>query len=271
MDPHLTDSRASLNSHNNARKRNVVLMYCVECRLPVPQLYFQYKLAYIKLTTCSGCGKIADKYVEYDKVLIFIDVLLLKQGAYLHLANMLEEDITKNEKLSYSRLARLYVMALLFEVYLAWALAERSLMPDPKLQVVLTYSMWWQYGYFVLILIARHLVQLSGLLVLLQTSGVDHVRFNPALSPNLQRQYFVSVVVTAVLISTCLRLLPILMLIWPYDTRAVPVNIVKFIGVANMAELLRLLTNAPTLIIGGVLLTTSAAQEVIQLLIDSNI
>lgn len=60
-------------------------MICIECTEPVQSLYTQYSPSNIRLTACPRCNKFADKYIEYDNVLIFVDVILLKPQAYRHL------------------------------------------------------------------------------------------------------------------------------------------------------------------------------------------
>lgn len=60
-------------------------MICIECTEPVWSLYTQYSTSNIRLTACPRCNKFADKYIEYDNVLIFVDILLLKPQAYRHL------------------------------------------------------------------------------------------------------------------------------------------------------------------------------------------
>ncbi|CAG8443802.1 5687_t:CDS:2 [Funneliformis caledonium] len=58
---------------------------CVECGVPVTNLYTEYSKGNIRLTHCEICNKFADKYVEHDFVIIFIDMLLHKPQVYRHL------------------------------------------------------------------------------------------------------------------------------------------------------------------------------------------
>lgn len=60
-------------------------MICVECLNTVPSLYTRFANGYIKLAYCSRCNEVCDKYVEFDLVILFIDILLLKPPAYKHL------------------------------------------------------------------------------------------------------------------------------------------------------------------------------------------
>jgi hypothetical protein len=58
---------------------------CIECRYPVKTLYTEYSKADdralgkgVRLTQCPRCKKFADKYVEHDFVVLFIDLVLIK-------------------------------------------------------------------------------------------------------------------------------------------------------------------------------------------------
>lgn len=70
-------------------------MICIECLNPnVERLYSVFQQQYIKLTICEVCGKVVDKYIEYDNVILFLDLLLLKPQAYRHLSyNMVETEL----------------------------------------------------------------------------------------------------------------------------------------------------------------------------------
>ena len=58
---------------------------CIECRYPVSSLYTTYSKADdrtlgkgVRLTQCPRCKRFADKYVEHDFVVLFIDLVLIK-------------------------------------------------------------------------------------------------------------------------------------------------------------------------------------------------
>jgi lipid intermediate transporter len=58
---------------------------CIECRHPVNSLYTEYSKADdrslgkgVRLTQCPQCHRFADKYVEHDFVVLFIDLVLIK-------------------------------------------------------------------------------------------------------------------------------------------------------------------------------------------------
>ncbi|KAF9365155.1 sterol homeostasis protein [Mortierella sp. NVP85] len=58
---------------------------CVECGAAVSSLYTEYSKGNIRLTYCEHCKKLADKYVEHDFVIIFVDMILHKKPVYRHL------------------------------------------------------------------------------------------------------------------------------------------------------------------------------------------
>ncbi|PYI08216.1 FAD dependent oxidoreductase [Aspergillus sclerotiicarbonarius CBS 121057] len=67
--------------------------------------------------------RFADKYVEYDFVVIFIDLVLIKPQVYRHLLfNRLGGDDNQFDR----SIIRLGVLLLLFDVYLTWARIEKS-------------------------------------------------------------------------------------------------------------------------------------------------
>ncbi|KAF7280654.1 ACAT-related protein required for viability 1 [Rhynchophorus ferrugineus] len=59
--------------------------FCINCGEQVNNLYKKYSETVLKLTECEYCGKIADKYVEFDNVIVIIDLILLNTNAYRHI------------------------------------------------------------------------------------------------------------------------------------------------------------------------------------------
>ena len=58
---------------------------CITCSHPLPHLYTTYSKADdrtlgkgVRLTQCPNCKRFADKYVEHDYVVLFIDLVLIK-------------------------------------------------------------------------------------------------------------------------------------------------------------------------------------------------
>lgn len=59
---------------------------CVFCEHRVDELFKVFP-ATVSLGTCERCGKVADPYVEYPWIIVFLDLLLLKQQVFRHLLN----------------------------------------------------------------------------------------------------------------------------------------------------------------------------------------
>ena len=59
---------------------------CVECMCDENEsIYKKYSEGNLRLTRCIRCGDFVDRYVEYDNVLIVLDLVLHKNPAYRHL------------------------------------------------------------------------------------------------------------------------------------------------------------------------------------------
>ncbi|KAL4916948.1 Arv1-like family-domain-containing protein [Aspergillus aurantiobrunneus] len=103
---------------------------CIECSYPVSHLYSAYSRADdrslgkgVRLTQCPHCKRFADKYIEHDFVVIFIDLVLIKPQVYRHLLfNRLSSDEHKFDP----SITRLGILLILFDVYLTWARIEKS-------------------------------------------------------------------------------------------------------------------------------------------------
>ncbi|PGH00899.1 hypothetical protein GX51_05563 [Blastomyces parvus] len=103
---------------------------CIECCCPVSHLYTSYSKADdrslgkgVRLTQCPRCKRFADKYVEHDFVVLFIDLVLIKPQVYRHL---LFNRIGRSDNKFDRSIIRLGTLILLFDVYLSWARVEKS-------------------------------------------------------------------------------------------------------------------------------------------------
>ncbi|KAI4846794.1 ARV1-like protein [Aureobasidium sp. EXF-8845] len=121
---------------------------CIECRYPVSSLYTTYSKADdrtlgkgVRLTQCPRCKRFADKYVEHDFVVLFIDLVLIKpqaspiQSSWSRRWTLQRTSLHANFLVKVSLLQpsiiRLGVLLLLFDVYLTWARVEEA-MPSPS-------------------------------------------------------------------------------------------------------------------------------------------
>ncbi|PHJ25514.1 hypothetical protein CSUI_000631 [Cystoisospora suis] len=103
------------------------MVICVECSNALPCTYREYPRGSlnIRLQRCEGCGCIADKYIEYELLLIIIDLLLHKKQAYRHvLFNRLPYADTGVPP----PLRSLAIICILFDMYTRWFLIHVHLM-----------------------------------------------------------------------------------------------------------------------------------------------
>lgn len=240
-------------------------MICVECSsLNIGLLYYKYKSEYIKLTVCSKCGKVADKYIEYDNVILYIDIILVKPQAYRHLAyNITESEMMKDEKTLrdykpsgssyleniktfyslYRRNIRFMVMMILFDVYLTWAYEEREVNHTIMMLYVLNQSLTVQYLFFLLRLIVDHLIFIFTLVNLFKYCLNFGAISNKVFGDSYQSGYYNSVLLSTILTSSSIKLFPIIMLIWPYDNVSLSASIINIAAFYNTLESLKVVTS----------------------------
>ncbi|KAJ4400241.1 hypothetical protein N0V91_008806 [Didymella pomorum] len=224
---------------------------CIECRYPVKTLYTEYSKADdralgkgVRLTQCPRCKKFADKYVEHDFVVLFIDLVLIKPQVYRHLLfNRLGREDDKFDR----SILRLGILLLLFDVYLTWARIEKLPLPSSSphfspdaTNAALLHSqpLVLQYLFFLL------LVTLSTLAFHLPIRLLTSL--NPSKLPTVVRKWWQTMVPyfphptplsTALLVSSCTKLLPILMIIWDYDLPSSATAVSWAVIVNNVAAL----------------------------------
>lgn len=204
----------------------------------------------VRLMQCPRCKRFADKYVEHDFVVLFIDLVLVKPQVYRHLLfNRLH---TTSDALDRSIL-RLALMLLLFEVYITIAHMEglpSEVTSRSRLTGVPTVL---QYLFFLFLCFATTLAQHLTIRWLagwtgLGSNGVDADGMSSqGNSPTLNVQYHQkeggggasgaatpgilpppaqasppkpatpNAISTALVVSSCMSLFPLLMLVWKYD------------------------------------------------------
>lgn len=255
-------------------------MICIECgNLEIDCLYDRYESDYIKLTICPECNKIVDKYIEFDNVILFIDVLLLKQQAYRHLAyNLTETEMMKDESTHkhntprlpffkrYKQILRLLLMIMLFEVYLIWAYEEKKSTHSMVVSHILTQSVQIQYLFFILKLFSQQVVYSTSIILLFHWFGFTK-QLSKTLLPHYQFAYKNLVLLTTILISSSIRLFPILMLIWPYDNTSISSPLINLVGFIILLESLHIITSFNKLLIFIILSFATIAQLLISRLV----
>ncbi|CAH00981.1 sterol homeostasis protein ARV1 [Kluyveromyces lactis] len=259
-------------------------MICINCGHQVESLYVIYSGDHIRLTDCPKCSQVVDKYVEFDPVLLSIDLLLLKKGAYRHMTfNKLELQLRKHpewkisrQKLStwnqfkvfatnvrnwlkkYDQLSRLQVFLVAFEVYLNWVTVETKFskyssefMFSNKLMIynILEGSVWVQYLFF----FAYVMIEMIVLHSVFQYVLINRWNWGKVLKYRKDIVYYI------LLISYGAKIFPILMLIWPYDT-LLSTAIIKLIANIYIIEAVHIVTQKPYFKISILLISTLLLQ-----------
>ncbi|KAL8789155.1 MAG: hypothetical protein Q9213_001262 [Squamulea squamosa] len=173
----------------------------------------------VRLTQCPRCKRFADKYVEHDYVVLFIDLVLVKPQVYRHLLfNRLGRD---DDELDPS-IIRLGTLLLLFDVYLTWSRIEMlphmtASSPIPQLPILLQYAFYLFLCAMMAIaqhLTVRWLAQIAGLGARSTIEGSDTRQENDSNTPARSTPNGIS---TALFVSSCMKLFPILMVVWRYN------------------------------------------------------
>lgn len=244
-------------------------MICIECLGPVKSLYTVYSNKHIQLTDCPNCQNVVDKYVEIDNVILFIDLLLLKPGAYRHLVyNSLENTLSKyterrsvegsiankarslifnlnSWRLRFDKLNRIWVLLIAFEVYLTWATEERKYSlycerngtnagantEDLIMAKLLSLNALQQYLYFAVYCI----IDISLFHNITSYCIINWFHWGKNM------KYAKDILSYAILLSYGAKIFPILMLIWPYDT-VFSMNVIKWVANLYIIESLRIVT-----------------------------
>ncbi|XP_064073877.1 protein ARV1 [Vanessa tameamea] len=83
---------------------------CVNCGVGASALYKTYGPSVLKLTKCDSCKGVIDKYIEYDPVIVMIDLVLMSKEAQRHI-------IYNTEFKSYWKL---FIILIMLETYGVW-------------------------------------------------------------------------------------------------------------------------------------------------------
>ncbi|KAF6240981.1 hypothetical protein HO173_000774 [Letharia columbiana] len=191
----------------------------------------------VRLTQCPRCKRFADKYVEHDFVVLFIDLVLVKPQVYRHLLfNRLSRD---DDELDPS-ITRLGTLLLLFDVYLTWSHIESfppsltASSPIPTLPVLLQYAFYFFLCAFTTL--SQHLTirWLAIVWRLGATAKDEHSNEGgPSVNsggntiapfPAPPKKPTPNSISTALFVSSCLSLFPILMDVWKYGDTSEATN-----------------------------------------------
>lgn len=181
------------------------------------------------MTQCPRCKRFADKYVEHDFVVLFIDLVLVKPQVYRHLLfNRLSRD---DDELDPS-ITRLGTLLLLFDVYLTWSHIESFPPSFTENSPVPTLPVLFQYGFYFFLCafttLSQHLT-IRWLAVVWKLGATAKDEHNNESNPNANsngntiaplpappKKLSPNSISTALFVSSCMSLFPILMVVWKY-------------------------------------------------------
>ncbi|EUB64911.1 UDP-glucose:glycoprotein glucosyltransferase [Echinococcus granulosus] len=90
------------------------MFVCICCGAQAPNVYTRYSKEIINLQLCGRCGRIVDKYVEYDFTIIAIDLLVYKIEAYRHILRNVD----------FPRIFHLLLLSCILSGFLGWICTE---------------------------------------------------------------------------------------------------------------------------------------------------
>lgn len=252
-------------------------MICIECSSEVPSLYTQYPNGYIKLTYCNNCNAVSDKYVEFDLVILFIDILLLKPQAYKHLIfntllnekdnphNKAKQKQTKGSSRTSKNSQEGFLLPLLYcilnylSAFSGWTKAHAQLVRLTVSFILFEVYLNWAYEelkpkntyLFRQVLLKSTFVQYIFFFVQcvsefcvsqLVVQTLIYLIYQQQIAKHGQSTllYSKGAISTTVLIAGGTKLYPILMLIWPYDSQVSTTLINHYFTNLNLVEALRI-------------------------------
>ncbi|KAJ2083927.1 sterol homeostasis protein [Coemansia sp. RSA 988] len=185
-------------------------LVCIECAQPVSSLYTVYGASHIRLTQCEHCKSFADKYVEHDVIVMFIDMLLHKPQVYRHL---LVNHLEFRQPFIEHNVGKLGILLILFNVYIDWFRLEEGgrLRGHSELLFGKQHSFSVQY----LFILGVSCIDAAALLVGILAASVIHQR-----SIAQARRW--AAISTALIISNFAKVLVILLVIWEYNESYYP-------------------------------------------------
>ncbi|KAK3885245.1 hypothetical protein Pcinc_010519 [Petrolisthes cinctipes] len=96
---------------------------CIHCVKPAKALFKKSDGDFIKLYECLTCGKTVDRYVECEKSIIFMDMLLQEITVYRHI-------LFNADNFTSQFYIKLAVSLILSEGYVRWSSISHHLSPD---------------------------------------------------------------------------------------------------------------------------------------------
>ncbi|CEO99622.1 hypothetical protein PBRA_007355 [Plasmodiophora brassicae] len=215
-------------------------MICVECGHDVSDVYKEFSRGSFRLTRCDRCRKTADKYVEFELMLVIIDLILQKAQVYRHL--LFNQLPTVEPTLLHRTILKLVPGILFFDVYLHWhrlrlhysvrrpALVVFDVAPFDRYASLFWIATAHLFVYIVVIVVATRLLYGKGM-----ARRVPAVaRPTPASDCDAGVDY--GQLVRSIVISSFGKLLVVLMMIWESNAYYGPI-VNLFVLTSNVTAL----------------------------------
>ncbi|RKP01750.1 hypothetical protein CXG81DRAFT_29685 [Caulochytrium protostelioides] len=138
------------------------MVLCIECGSPVKSLWTQYGPGNLRLTQCRRCHHFADKYIENDNIIVFLDLVLHKRPVYRHM--LFNGRIVFDDDGLNPNVIRMGILLILFDVFEMWFHIElvygNDHFPPPGVSVVRQY-LWLLMLAFLTEVLRHALVRLA--------------------------------------------------------------------------------------------------------------
>lgn len=108
---HWRNSTETMSVSAAEPKNPEISFICIHCGNHVRELYKKYSSSVIKMRNCEHCHEIADKYIEFEPIIIAIDLVLLSRPAYRHVLY----------NTSFRIHWKLNLVILLLDAYIVWS------------------------------------------------------------------------------------------------------------------------------------------------------
>lgn len=188
---------------------------CIECGKRVSSLYTNYGgPEKIRLTECPQCQSVADKYVEYDHVLLFLDMVLHKPAVYRHLLfNRIDPLRQRRDRAMLQAIGKLVLLLIMFDVYVKWMRRRMGLSLPTYAYLFVTSAVELFVFIYASYISASFYHKLST---------TDNLNTADTLSTTdttqlVQRADLLQLMALGLLISSFGKFVHILMVIWEYD------------------------------------------------------
>jgi len=170
-------------------------MICVECGCSVNDTFKQFSKGNIRLTHCDNCHRVADKYVEYDFIIIFLDLILHRSQVYRHILFNRTEYCDNGISIQY---LKVFIVYLFFECYAKWNQLQEEIV-QPYVHILIVFAVTLEF-----------LVYLFSIMV-----GV-HLTAKPSIGTNygiIKYNY----IIMAIILASFGKGFTFLMMIWEYN------------------------------------------------------